>query len=193
VWDDGMSAWNDVKLILSLLFILALAYACIRLLGRRSAGFSRQRVVRVVTALPLGGANRTLQVVVVDEKTVLLLGVGANIECVGRFDDPDLARRLLEQTVSASALPFTPTAISKLVSRLKGRPQNAGTDKGSRARGPDFAKVLSVRLAEAMERREGAVQSFENGQAERDVSDGQAVKAGTDGGEPREGGPFLGR
>lgn len=188
-----MSAWNDVKLIFSLLFILALAYASIRLLGRRSAGFAHQRLVRVVTALPLGGANRTLQVVVVDEKTVLLLGAGANVECVGRFDDPDLARRLLEQSASASALPFAPSAVSRLLSRLKGRPREFGEDKESPARGPDFAKVLSARLEEAMEKREDAVRSFERGLTGLDTPDGRAGGTDVDGGEPPGGGPLRGK
>lgn len=189
-----MSVWNDVKLIFSLLFILALAYACIRLLGRRAAGFAHQRIVRVVSALPLGGGNKTLQVVVVDEKTVLLLGVGANIECVGRFDDPELAGKLTAQTTAGSVLPWAPAVIAGLAARLRGRPQDAGTDKGARAGGPDFARMLSSRLEGAMERREDAIRSFERGETRHSAPDERIDGAVGDDGERRgDGEPFRGR
>ncbi|OPG15666.1 FliO/MopB family protein [Ferroacidibacillus organovorans] len=89
-----MNAMMTLRYVLSFFFILVLAYYSIRLLGKRvPSAQGRSRVLRVVSAHPLG-QNKTLQVVVFDEKTVLLLGVGSDVSCVARFDDEELVARL---------------------------------------------------------------------------------------------------
>ena len=149
-----MSAfWSDFKLILSLAFIVALAYVSIRLLGKRASRLGGQRAVRIVAALPLG-ANKTLQVVVVDEKAVLLLGVGANIENVARFDDPELAAKLLRQA-DEPALPG-----------ISGQPFTWLSDRARAAGGagrPDFAQMLKARLSDMVGKREEALRHMPAG------------------------------
>ena len=85
---------TGLKMILSLGLIALLAYYTIRLLGRRNFKQSGNQLIKVVSGHLLA-PNKHLQVVIVDDKTVLLLGVGANVECVARFDDQDFAQRML--------------------------------------------------------------------------------------------------
>ncbi len=86
--------WTEIKLLLSLLLVVLIAYATIRILGRRPALSARTGPLQNVAVLPLA-PGKTLQVVVLDERIVLVLGIAANVECVARFDDPDLAEKLL--------------------------------------------------------------------------------------------------
>ena len=147
-----MSAfWSDFKLILSLAFIVALAYVSIRLLGKRASRLGGQRAVRIVAALPLG-ANKTLQVVVVDEKAVLLLGVGANIENVARFDDPELAAKLLRQADE----PALPGLSGQPFAWLSDRARSAGGGAGR----TDFAQMLKARLSDMVGKREEALRDL---------------------------------
>ena len=106
-----IGGWTEIKLLLSLAFVVLLAYGAIRMLGRKSALLSASvGPLQTVGALPLA-PGKSLQVVVVDRRTVLILGIAANIECVARFDDAHLAERLLadlERTRPA----FVPRALS---------------------------------------------------------------------------------
>ena len=106
-----IGGWTEIKLLLSLAFVVLLAYAAIRMLGRKSAVLSAGvGPVQNVGALPLG-PGKSLQVVVVDRRTVLILGIAANVECVARFDDADLAERLLAGA-NGTRRAFLPPALS---------------------------------------------------------------------------------
>ncbi|PWI58198.1 flagellar biosynthetic protein FliO [Sulfoacidibacillus thermotolerans] len=82
------------EFLLSLLFIIFLAIVSIRLLGKKTLDLSGNRYVRIISAQSLG-QNKSLHTVVVDDKTVLLVGVGTHVELVARFDDTALAEKLL--------------------------------------------------------------------------------------------------
>ncbi|MHB1627315.1 MAG: FliO/MopB family protein [Bacilli bacterium] len=133
-------------LIVSLLLICVLAYVSIRLLGKRAAGFGSHRLVRIASTTSLG-QHKSLQTVVVDGKTVLLLGVGSNVECVARFDDPDLAERLLRGGGDDAALALVRPAFSWLASLRSKSP--LGRDAG-----PSFEKQLFDRLETLKTRRQ---------------------------------------
>lgn len=138
--------WLNVKLIAGLLFIIALAYYSIRLLGRQTAALSRNRFIKIVSAQPLG-QNKSLQVVVIDDKTVLVLGVASQIDCVARFDDRDLAEKLLSETRTRdfpTRLPFG--WISEYFqTRARGRGKRQVSD---------FADVLNDRMRSIRDTRE---------------------------------------
>lgn len=104
-------AWAEIKVLLSLAFVVSLAYIAMRALGRKSALVSPGvGAVQNVGAVPLA-PGKSLQVVVVDRRTVLILGVAAHVECVARFDDPDLAEKLLAEAVR-TRFAFLPGALS---------------------------------------------------------------------------------
>ncbi len=142
-----MNGFSSVfELIVSLLLICALAYVSIRLLGKRAAGFGSNRLVRITSATSLG-QHKSLQTVVVDGKTVLLLGVGSHVECVARFDDPDLAERLLRGGGDDAALALVKPAFSWLLS-LRAK-KSIGRDNGQ-----PFENQLLDRLETLKTRRQ---------------------------------------
>ena len=89
------------SLLLSLVFIIVLVIVSIRLLGRQSGMRVNQRLVRVVAVIPLG-TNKTLQVVVVGLKRIIVVGVGNQIEQLANFEDEELASELLQVSASTS-------------------------------------------------------------------------------------------
>ena len=163
--------WTEIKLLLSLAFVVLLAYAAIRMLGRKSAVLSAGvGPVQNVGALPLG-PGKSLQVVVVDRRTVLLLGIAANVECVARFDDAQLADRLLAE-VDRTRPGFLVRALSNWWrTRRPTRPDG-------------FADLLRERLR-ASERQQDRPDNGGGGDAE-------AAKAGPGGARPPEATPGPG-
>ncbi len=123
---------SAVELILSLLFIIVLAIVSIRLLGRKALTLSSNRYVRVVAAQTLG-QNKALHTVIVDDKTVLLIGVGTHVELVARFDDEELAQKLTKgdqrnDTASSLLVPAFTWLTAKLHKDKTGEPQGSQTD-----------------------------------------------------------------
>ncbi len=90
------------SLLLSLVFIIVLVIISIRLLGRQSGIRLQQRLVRVVAVLPLG-SNKSLQVVVLGEKRILVIGVSSHVEPVSDFEDQELAQSLLQSVPSSAS------------------------------------------------------------------------------------------
>ncbi len=90
------------SLLLSLVFIIVLVIVSIRLLGRQSGMRVNQRLVRVVAVIPLG-TNKTLQVIVVGIKRIIVVGVGNQIEQLANFEDEDLANELLQASSYTSS------------------------------------------------------------------------------------------
>lgn len=139
--------WLNVKLILGLLFIVFLAYYSIRLLGRKTAGFLRGRAIRTVQVQSLG-PGKSLHVLVVDGKSVLILGVSSQVECIARFDEEPLARKLIEeaeQRESGLGIPGGVRAGWSAGLRGLRRPQSSETP---------FANVLDERLRSIRSSRE---------------------------------------
>ncbi len=87
------------SLLLSLVFIVVLVIVSIRLLGRQSGMRVNQQLVRVVAVIPLG-TNKTMQVIVLGAKRIIVVGVGNQIEQLANFEDEELANDLMQ------SLPF---------------------------------------------------------------------------------------
>jgi flagellar protein FliO/FliZ len=136
--------WSYVKDVLAFIFVLGLAYYALRLLGKRTVGSARHKAVRVMSGQSLG-TGKSLHVVVVGEKTVLLLGVGTNVECVGRFDDPELAAQVL--------MDAGPAAMTRRVSWLR----RGSVPLFARSKEGDFNRVLGDLLQDVRGRRSEAL------------------------------------
>lgn len=147
------SFYTGLDMVVSVVLIVGLAYYSIRLLGRRSGGRAANQLIRVVSAQSLG-ANKTLQVVVVDEKTVLLVGVGANVDCLARFDDQEMATRLLA-TSASKRLPVSSLPFSWIKDKLSAR----------RAPDGDFSAFLATRMERLKGDRTRVLQDLERDSA----------------------------
>ena len=90
-----------LSLLLSLVFIIVLVIVSIRLLGRQSGMKLNQQLVRVVSVLPLG-TNKSLQVIIIGSKRILVVGVGNQVEPLASFEDEELAAELMQMTPSSS-------------------------------------------------------------------------------------------
>lgn len=86
----------SMQVIGSLLLIVLLAYGSIRFLGRKAGVMNSHALIKMVHSQQMG-QNKSIHALVIDEKTVLIVGAGSQLETLARFDDADLAKRLLDQ------------------------------------------------------------------------------------------------
>ncbi|MCY0875299.1 MAG: flagellar biosynthetic protein FliO [Firmicutes bacterium] len=137
----------SMQVIGSLLLIIFLAYFSIRFLGRRSGMMNSHALIKVAHSQQLG-QNKSVHAIVVDEKTVLLIGAGAHLETLARFDDPDLAERLLAQQ-NGQLLAGEGSAV-KLVAWLRER---TARRKSGKAQEDAFSTLVRQRLEDLQKSR----------------------------------------
>ncbi|RLQ95733.1 flagellar biosynthetic protein FliO [Falsibacillus albus] len=82
-----ISAWDIIKMIFALLFVLALLYGLLKFINKRSRSYQHSRLIENLGGTPLGG-NRSIQLVKVNNR-ILILGVGENIQLLKDIDNQD--------------------------------------------------------------------------------------------------------
>jgi len=130
----------------SLLVIIFLAYMTIRLLGRKTGAFGGHPLIRLVHSQALG-PNKSVHAIVVDEKTVLLIGSGSTLETLARFDDEELAKRLL---LPAHPMWQTRKTVPAILAALGNRMTSArkGTEQDR-----EFSLLVKKRLNDLSDKR----------------------------------------
>lgn len=140
---------SGLQVIFSLVVIIVIAVVGIRFLGRKSTGFGTHPLFRVVHAQTLG-PNKSVYAMVIDEKTVLLIGAGSTIETLAQFDDPEFAHKLLQPTRPGWQSGGWANQLARVITADRGRPQKE--DKRS-----DFAGIVRDRMREMSAQRARAL------------------------------------
>jgi flagellar biogenesis protein FliO len=150
----------SLQLIGSLLLIVFLAYVSLRLIGRRTGMVQSQGVIRLVHTQALG-QNKSIHALVIDEKTVLLVGAGSQIETLARFDDEQLAQKLL--AAQDRSLLGAGQALPAIVKLWMGkrRPKRARDSETG-----EFAALFKTRLDDLSQRRTERLSDFEPARSE---------------------------
>ncbi len=140
-----------------LILIVALAVFLLRFIGKRAQRTFSHTLIKSVGIIPLGN-NKTMQVFVIDEKRVLLVGVGNAIEPIADIEDPELAKRFLLDFESK----MMPSTMMRPVGRFLVNSMNTWQKKQSQPKThkDDFATVLSERLESVKEKRTRAASEF---------------------------------
>jgi len=137
----GLTFWDFLKMIFATIFVIALLYALLKFINKRSRSFSSHQLIQNIGGTALG-TNRSIQIVKVG-KHVLVVGVGEDIKLLKEIDDEDEARQMIEEYNNRMDQLVQPSDIvTKLVERTKNRKQKKPLEEGS------FAKVLKGQLEE---------------------------------------------
>jgi len=140
---------SGLQVTFSLIVIIVIAVVGIRFLGRKSTGFGTHPLFRVVHAQTLG-ANKSVYAMVIDEKTVLLIGAGSTIETLAQFDDPEFAHKLLQPTRPGWQPGGWANQVARVITSNRGRPRK----DDSRS---DFAGIVRERMREMSNQRARAL------------------------------------
>lgn len=81
----GIDVFDVLRMIAALVFVVALLYALLKFLSKKSRSFQETQLVQHLGGTSLG-ANRSVQVVKIGER-VLVLGIGEDVSLLTEIDD----------------------------------------------------------------------------------------------------------
>lgn len=137
-----VSAWEYIKMVLALIFVVALFYGLMKFLNKRNLTFQRNQIVQNLGGLSLG-AQKSVQLLQIG-KTIYLVGVGEDVQLIREITDPQEVEELLalynEKQEFAATSPYIAEVISKFKRKNK---QNSSTNTQQDSFGELFGKKIS--------------------------------------------------
>ncbi|MGE7947298.1 flagellar biosynthetic protein FliO [Lysinibacillus sp. NPDC093688] len=112
-----ISAWEYIKMVLALIFVVALFYGLMKFLNKRNLNFQRNQLVQNLGGLSLG-AQKSVQLLQVG-KTLYLVGVGEDVQLLREITDPDEVATLLALYNERQELASTSPYIAEVLSKFK--------------------------------------------------------------------------
>lgn len=137
-----VSAWEYIKMVLALIFVVALFYGLMKFLNKRNLTFQRNQMVQNLGGLSLG-AQKSVQLLQIGKK-IYLVGVGEDVQLIREITDPQEVEELLalynEKQEFAATSPYIAEVISKFKRKNK---QNSSTSTQQDSFGELFEKKIS--------------------------------------------------
>lgn len=137
-----VSAWEYIKMVLALIFVVALFYGLMKFLNKRNLTFQRNQMVQNLGGLSLG-AQKSVQLLQIG-KSIYLVGVGEDVQLIREITDPQEVEELLslynEKQEFAATSPYIAEVISKFKRKNK---QNSSTNTQQDSFGELFEKKIS--------------------------------------------------
>lgn len=112
-----ISAWEYIKMVLALIFVVALFYGLMKFLNKRNLNFQRNQMVQNLGGLSLG-AQKSVQLLQVG-KTLYLVGVGEDVQLLREITDPEEVEALLALYNDRQELAATSPYIAEVFSKFK--------------------------------------------------------------------------
>ncbi|WP_282154711.1 flagellar biosynthetic protein FliO [Cytobacillus gottheilii] len=89
----GFSFWDVFKMIAATIFVVGLLYALLKVINKRNRTFQSTQLVENLGGTSLGN-NRSIQIIKAGE-SLLIVGVGENIQVLKEINDPDEYSQML--------------------------------------------------------------------------------------------------
>lgn len=137
----GLTFWDFLKMIFATIFVIALLYAVLKFINKRSRSFSSNQLVENLGGTALG-TNRSIQIVKIGNR-VLVVGVGEDVKLLREIDDEEEARQIIEDYNHRMDQLVQPSDIvTKLIERTRNIKQGTNTEEAS------FSSTLKAQLEE---------------------------------------------
>lgn len=137
----GLTFWDFLKMIFATIFVIALLYAILKFINKRSRSFSSNQLVENLGGTALG-TNRSIQIVKIGNR-VLVVGVGEDVKLLKEIDDEEEARQIIEDYNNRMDQLVQPSDIvTKLIERARNIKQGTSREETS------FSSTLKAQLEE---------------------------------------------
>ena len=137
-----VSAWEYIKMVLALIFVVVLFYGLMKFLNKRNLTFQRNQMVQNLGGLSLG-AQKSVQLLQIG-KSLYLVGVGEDVQLLREITDPQEVEALLalynEKQEFAATSPYIAEIFSKFNRKNK---QNSSNAQQQDSFGELFEKKIS--------------------------------------------------
>lgn len=139
-----VSAWEYIKMIFALIFVVALFYALMKFLNKKNLKYQHNQMVQNLGGISLG-AQKSVQLLQVG-KSLYLVGVGEDVQLLREITDPQEVEQLLalynERQEYAASSPY----IAELLSKFKKNPQDTSSNV---EKNPDtFGELFEKKISE---------------------------------------------
>ncbi|MFC7685407.1 flagellar biosynthetic protein FliO [Ureibacillus sp. GCM10028918] len=155
--DVGLGIWDYMKMLFSLVFVLALLLFVLKFLNKKSANYQQNSVVRNIGGISVG-AQKSVQLLHIGDK-LYIVGVGDDVQLIREINDPEEVERLLEmyndkQTIAGSTTPY----ILELVKKFRGNTSQDETEV--KQTNQNFGEMFNKRLTELTKTRKSELDKW---------------------------------
>ncbi|WP_264987115.1 flagellar biosynthetic protein FliO [Lysinibacillus piscis] len=138
----AVSAWDYIKMVLALIFVVVLFYGLMKFLNKKNLNFQRNQLIQNLGGLSLG-AQKSVQLLQVGD-TLYLVGVGENVQLLCEINDATEVEKLLALYNDRQEFAATSPYILELLSKLKkSNHQQAPTEEKQNSFGELFEEKIS--------------------------------------------------
>lgn len=156
----GLNIWDYVKMLFSLIFVLALLIVILKFLNKRSSNYQQNRLVRNIGGITVG-SQKSVQILHVGN-TLYIVGVGENVQLLKEVSDPDEVQQLLEQyndnQASVNTTPYIFDVFKKFSSKTSVVEKNESKT--------EFGEMLNKRISDIKNDRKNELEKWK--EKERD-------------------------
>ena len=156
-----ISAWEYIKMVLALIFVVMLFYGLMKFLNKRNLSFQRNQMVQNLGGLSLG-AQKSVQLLQVG-KTLYLVGVGEDVQLLREITDPEEIEALLalynEKQELAATSPYIAELLAKFTKKNKKSIQNEQQQDS-------FGQLFEKKISEIKQERSEEIERWK--QKEKD-------------------------
>ncbi|MDN4494255.1 flagellar biosynthetic protein FliO [Ureibacillus aquaedulcis] len=155
--DVGLGIWDYMKMLFSLVFVLALLLFVLKFLNKKSANYQQNSMVRNIGGISVG-AQKSVQLLHIGDK-LYIVGVGDEVQLIKEINDPEEVEQLLEfynekQTIASSTTPY----ILELIKKVKGTKSQDETEV--KQANQNFGEMFNKRLTELTKARKSELDKW---------------------------------
>lgn len=150
----SVTAWDYIKMVLALLFVIALLYGVLRFVNSRNKTFQTNQLIQNLGGVGVG-QGKSLQLMQVGN-SIFLVGIGEDITLLKEITDPveiENLTKIYEAKIDVGkSIPY----IFEIVGRLKDK----GTSQKKESKQPSFKETFQKRLQDIQKDRSNVLKDW---------------------------------
>lgn len=156
----GLSAWDYIKMVLALIFVIALLYGVLKFINSRNNNYQQTQLMQNLGGISLG-QQKSVQLIKVGE-SLYLVGVGDDVHILKEVIDTSEKQLLLslynEKQEFSAQVPY----IAELFSKLKGRQTEQQVESSDK----EFKEEFQERLTKIQQDRQKELEAWKQKERE---------------------------
>lgn len=151
-----VSAWEYIKMILSLIFVVALFYALMKFLNKKSMNYQHNQMIQNLGGISLG-AQKSVQLLQVGN-SLYLVGVGEDVQLLREITNVEEVEQLIAQYNERQEMAVSSPYFTELLSKFKKTSQATSTKS---EKTPDaFGELFEKKISEIKHKRSEEIEKW---------------------------------
>lgn len=159
----SVTAWDYVKMIFALLFVVLLLYGLLRFVNSKNKTFQQNNLIQNLGGVGVsqGKSVQLLQV----GNSLFLVGIGEDITLLKEIEDPEEKAKLTKIYEEKQDIGKTVPYIAELIQRLKGNVSSKPTN--NEKKDPSFNETFQKKLQEIKKDRSEVLEDWKTKEREK--------------------------